>query len=386
MEMQQQIELTALLLAENWQAVKNFLDSTHPGMLDAQGNFAKGFLLAFGPAHQRNLTEAFNYLEIANRLAPANILYLNTLSEAYLQAKRPAMALRMATQAAQLAPGNLFTAIALGRAAWFCNEKEFALSAFEEAYRLTPSSQPSLKEHLYAITFSSAPFWREPCQGKRIVLVRLEPRHRDFLMSCRRNIQFQHHYHLFQDSSNEAIERDLRLANRPPLETKRISWVVEKDKKPIGLAELVDLNLNNARAEILVGFPEKQPFGISLEATLLIMEFAFSKIGLYKLISYVYGDNSGSQRNTLHLGFQQEGLLRSHVIDPASKERLDLYNNGCLSTEFFQNKNLMRLANRLLGRIPEPGNTGLSRKISDQGDISSLIIKLPLIVAKDKFI
>lgn len=385
MAAQQQTELTALLLARNWQAVKTILDSTHPDTLDSQGYFAKGFLLAFGPEHQRNFTEAFHSLETAHRLEPTNLQYLNTLSEAYLQAKRPAMALRMATQAAQLSPGNLFTAIALGRAAWLCNEKEFALSAFEEAYRLTPSNQPSLKEHLYAITFSLAPFWKEPCQGRRIVLVRLEPRHRDFLMSCRRNTGFQHHYHLFQDSSNEAIERDLRLANRSPLETKRISWVVEKNNNPIGLAELVDLNFNNARAEILVGFPEKQPFGISLEATLLIMEFAFSKIGLYKLVSYVYGDNFESQRNTLHLGFQQEGLLRAHVIDPASKERLDLYNNSCLSTEFFQNKNLMRLASKLLGRIPEPDNTGLSIKITDQADISNLIINLPLIVAKDKF-
>ena len=113
------------------------------------------------------------------------------------------------------------------------------------------------------------------------------------------------------------------------------------------------------------------------------MEFAFSKIGIHKLISYVYGDNPKSQRNTLHLGFQQEGLLKSHVVDPASGERLDLYINGCLSTEFFQNKTLMKLASRLLGRVPEPNNAKFSGKIKNQLDIASMIANLPLILAKD---
>lgn len=383
---QQQAELTALILAKDWQAVKNRLDSIHPDELDAQGYFAKGFLLAFGPALQRNFSDAIHCLETAHRLAPASIQYLNTLSEAYLHAKRPAMALRAATQAKNLMPVNLFSAIALGRAAWFCGEKELSLSAFDEAYHLTPPNLSTLKEHLHAITFSLAPFWHESRHGKRVALVRMESEHRDFLMSCRRNTRFQHHYHLFQDSSGEAIERDLQSANRSPMETKRIIWVVEKNGNPAGLAELVDLNLNNSRAEMLIGFPEEQPFGISLEATLLVMEFAFSKIGIHKLISYVYGDNPKSQRNTLHLGFQQEGLLKSHVVDPSSGERLDLYINGCLSTGFFQNKTLMKLADRLLGRVPEPAKANFSKKIINQWDTSSLMTELPLILSKDGLI
>lgn len=384
MPTQQQADLTALILAQDWQAVKDHLDLIHSDEFDAQNYFVKGFLLAFGPVSQRNFADAIYCLETAHRYAPANIQYLNTLSEAYLQAKRPAMALRAATQSTHLVPDDLFSTIALGRAAWFCGEKELSLSAFNEAYHLTAPSQSSLKEHLQAITFSMAPFWREPCRGKRVALVRMEPKHRDFLLSCRCNTKFQHHYHLFQGSSTEAIERELQSANKSPLETKRVKWVVEKSGNPVGLAELVELNLNNSRAEILVGFPEEQPFGTSLEATLLVMEFAFSTIGIHKLISYVYGDNPKSQRNTLHLGIQQEGLLKSHVADPASGKRLDLYINGCLSTEFFQNQTLMKLANRLLGRIPLPNTSKFSKKLINQWDISSLIIDLPQAITKNK--
>jgi len=119
------------------------------------------------------------------------------------------------------------------------------------------------------------------------------------------------------------------------------------------LAELVDINLQNSRAELIVGFPDTQTFGISLEATLLAIEFAFSKIGIRKLVSYVYGDNPNAQRNTLHLGFQAEGLLRDHVLDAASGECLDLHINGCLASDFFRNEIMLKLARRLLGRTPQ---------------------------------
>ena len=138
MTAQEQVELTALILARNWQAVKNSLDLIHPDKLDAQGYFAKGFLFAFGPASQRNFADAIHCLETAHRLEPANIQYLNTLSEAYLQAKRPAIALRVVTLANNLEPGHLFSTIALGRAAWCCGEKELSISAFGDAYRWTP--------------------------------------------------------------------------------------------------------------------------------------------------------------------------------------------------------------------------------------------------------
>lgn len=335
MTKQRQAKLNSLLLAEDWPAVKNYLDSIHPDKFDGQTYFAKGVLLAFGKTPHKKITDAIHHLEIAHRLAPTNIHYLNTLSEAYLQAKRPTMALHTSTQTTLLAPGDLFSAIALGRAAWFCGEKELSQSSLRKAYHLTPPNQIALKEHLQAIIFGTAAFWREPCLGKRISLVRMELKHRDFLLSCRRNTKFQHQYNLFQDISSNAIERDLQACTKPPIETKRICWIVEKNGQPIGLAELVDLNLINSRLEFLIGFPEEQPFGISLEATLLVIEFAFSKIGAHKLISYVYGDNPNSQRNTLHLGFQQEGLLKSHVVDPVSGERLDLYINGYFIFWFF---------------------------------------------------
>lgn len=64
----------------------------------------------------------------------------------------------------------------------------------------------------------------------------------------------------------------------------------------------------------------------------------------------MYGDNHFSQKNTIHLGFEQEGLLKSHVYDPQSDSRLDLYVNGLLEEQFKQNPYYNLMAKKLLGR------------------------------------
>jgi len=184
MSQNQQDQIPALILSQNWEALKNHIDIVSIGELNAQSHFAKGFLLAFGPAPQRNLKEAINCLEIAQQLDPDNIQYLNTLSEAYLQSKRFSLALYAATKSNDLVPGNLFSLIALGRAAWFCGEQRLALDSFAAADCLVPSGRSALKSHLSAITFVAS-FWQESRNGKSIALVRMEPKHRDFLMSCR---------------------------------------------------------------------------------------------------------------------------------------------------------------------------------------------------------
>ncbi len=350
-------DLALLLQEKNWSAVKAHLAVTPPAAFNALCHFALGMLSAFGEAADRNLAVAIPHLERAAQLEPGNVKYLTLLSEAYLQAHLPDMALRVAKQAGACEPENYFALIALGRAAVGCGERDLARISYSEAHRLVPGDLANLKAQLLAMSFDLEPFWHEPQRGKRVVLVRLEARHAGYLLACRRNSTFQHCYHLFQQPTPQAVECDVLDARRSCRDSKKMAWVVERNGTPIGLAELVEIDFNNLKAEILIGFPETQPYGISLEAALLLMEFAFAKIGLRKLISHVYSDNPQSQRNTLHLGFHQEGLLRAQVIDPVSKAPLDLLINGCLAAEFFNNVALMKMANKLLGRTPQKINS-----------------------------
>ncbi|MDD2761136.1 MAG: GNAT family N-acetyltransferase [Methylomonas sp.] len=357
-------DLSVLLQTRNWRGVGDYLDALPVESWDAAAYFAKGLLLAFGPVSSKNLNDAADCLETACQLDPVNRRYRNTLSELYLQLKRPALALHTATIARMHAPHDPLSGIALGKAAWFCGEHNLALRAFNEVCGQISEDKAEIIADLKVLTLPLEPFWQQACQGNRLTLVRTAARHREFLLACRRNRDFQRQYHRFQAGTPEAIEQELNEAKRPPLETRKITWVVERQGQPLGLAALVDLDIVNSRAEILIGFPDKLGFGIGLEATLLVMEFAFSKLGLSKLVSYVYGDNPLSQANTQHLGFRREGLLDSHVADPTSGERIDLYINGCLSTDFFSNARLMALAKRLLGRTLQPAPLRASKSVT----------------------
>lgn len=350
------------LQTKDWQGLAEYLHQKAIESWCAADYFAQGLVLAYGPISPLNPVRAAAFMEKAAALEPENLRYITTLSELYLQIKRPAMALRAATLARFRAPQDPLSGISLSRAALKCGEIELSKQTLAEVYRQLPSALlPSLRLPLKALHFCMGTFWQQPCTGKRLALVRMASGHREFLTACRKNRKFQHQYHLFQGTSPEAIERDLKEAARSPLEIRKISWVVESKGVPVGLAALVDLDIDNARAEILVGLPEERSFGMGLEATLLIMEFAFATLGLEKLVSYVYGDNPKSQHNTMHLGFHNEGKLMGHIVDPASKKRLDLMINGCSAQDFFENSRLMAAAERLLGRKIKPPDETISQ-------------------------
>ena len=70
-------------------------------------------------------------------------------------------------------------------------------------------------------------------------------------------------------------------------------------------------------------------------------------MGFHKLYSFIYEDNPHSLKGTLHLGFKQEGLLREHILDPATRQFVNLIQTGLLSSEVDSSANL-RLMERLL--------------------------------------
>jgi RimJ/RimL family protein N-acetyltransferase len=344
--------LNKWLSEKNWYSIQRYFSERQSGSCSPLELLAKAMLLAYGPKEQRDNDTAISCLERASSLAPSDARYSNVLSGLLLQLNQPVKALAVGKEARRIDAQNPMSAVALARAAWVCRERDLACQNFRDAFDLLPKEHDALRQQMRCMAYKLSPFWWKPLYGKRLKLVRMKPVHQEFLLQCRQNIAFQHHYNLFQKNSPEAVSGDLKLADHPPVDSRKIEWIIEKEEQAVGLAALVDLDLKNSRAEILIGFPEKQFSGSALEASLLVMEFAFVTIGLHKVTSYVYSDNTTAQKNTLHFGFRQEGFLESHVADPATNERLGLYVNGCLVESFFTNKKLMALARRLLGRVP----------------------------------
>lgn len=199
-----------------------------------------------------------------------------------------------------------------------------------------------------------SPIWREPLVGKNLTLLRIEDKHKNFLLKTRQDKEFQHHYNLFAKDSEETIIKEIEIAKKLPLDIKKIEWIIEKNGKAIGIATLADLNMHNNTAELLFGFPGKKTIRDPLEAILLILEFAFCKIKLHKLTSYVYSDNEKAQKNTINIGFKKEGFLESHIYDIKSNKRLSLFVNGYLASSFFENTKLLKKTQKIIGRDLQP--------------------------------
>jgi len=347
-------KLNRWLIEKNWGEIQSYLSKIPKNNFQAQDYLAKGMVLAYGPKNNRNLEQAIFMIEKACLLSPKEASFLNTLSELLLQIEQPLKALQVATRARQINLKAPMLAVSAGRAAWACHNRGLAYKHFQDALHSIPKEKLESELHLQIklICFKSAPFWWTPLHGKSLSLVRFEDKHKNFLIKTRKNSEFQHHYNLFKEDSVAAIEHEMKLTEHSPVDSKKVEWVIEKDSIPIGIAGLVNLDLKNSRAEIQVGFPNQKYFGSALEACLLILEFSFTTLGLNKVISYVYSDNPNGQRNTLHLGFKQEGLLESHIFDPTTKNYLDLYVNGCLLKRFFSDHYTTKLSTRLLGRTP----------------------------------
>jgi len=216
------------------------------------------------------------------------------------------------------------------------------------------------------------PLGLQMLEGQHVSLVRSAPEYLEFIYACYQNDAFMNLYRLAQSRtvSKEDIQKRLEAEQyKLPQELNRIEWVILKHDQdqlvPIGLAALADHQVTHRRAEFLLGIPDTQDRvgNLSLEASLLIFDFAFNKAGLHKVTSFVYGYNAYAQKNTLHLGFKQEGFLAQHIY--SEKGFIDLYQNGLLHADFLGNKSLSQLSNRLLKRDITQTQTPKISAVSD---------------------
>ncbi|MCP4698992.1 MAG: GNAT family N-acetyltransferase [Gammaproteobacteria bacterium] len=194
-------------------------------------------------------------------------------------------------------------------------------------------------------------------RGRRVSLAPVAPEHAAFLYQCYQDSAFMDLYRLAQSRKETEAQITVRLEEeqkRPPQQIRRFEWVISRHAKeggpgePIGLASVADYQRNFRRGEFLIGIRGAKPAGIGLEASLLVLDFAFNQQQLHKFVSFVYGHNQISQDNTLQLGFTQEGLLHDHLYYKHTGF-VDLYQNALLEDDFRTNKRLARLSKRLLG-------------------------------------
>ncbi|KKN03186.1 hypothetical protein LCGC14_1110180 [marine sediment metagenome] len=98
---------------------------------------------------------------------------------------------------------------------------------------------------------------------------------------------------------------------------KRIIFEIwyKNEKKPIGFAELNDINWNNRRAEIglLIGEPEYWNRNLGTEAGKLLIDYGFKELNFYKIFTAIFSPNVGSWRCAEKIGMTREATLKNHA-------------------------------------------------------------------------
>ena len=117
--------------------------------------------------------------------------------------------------------------------------------------------------------------------------------------------------------------------------TDLILAIVEKETdRHIGNVTLnrIDWINRNADTSLIIGREEFRGKGIAAEVWNLLLDYAFKRLGLYKIIAGSIEDNSASIAVLKRLGFKVEGTLRSQVLIDGRYR--DIIRFGLLRDEF----------------------------------------------------
>jgi RimJ/RimL family protein N-acetyltransferase len=121
---------------------------------------------------------------------------------------------------------------------------------------------------------------------------------------------------------------------RAVAETSKVRFTVYERApwRPIGLANLNDLDRHNGTAEYGIVIGEADARGRGTEATILMLDYAFTALGLHSVLLRTYAYNYGGLRAYAKAGFREFG--RRHECRVFAGQRWDEVHMECLASEF----------------------------------------------------
>lgn len=106
------------------------------------------------------------------------------------------------------------------------------------------------------------------------------------------------------------------------------------DLRPIGITELKEIDHRNRTAEyvIFIGEPEARGRGYGTEVTRLMLDYAFTALGLHNVLLTVFEFNLGARRAYEKAGFKEIGRRRQAFL--MGGRYWDVIYMDCLASEF----------------------------------------------------
>ncbi len=102
----------------------------------------------------------------------------------------------------------------------------------------------------------------------------------------------------------------------------------------VGVAGLYQLDWHNRHAELGVSIitPKERRSGLGIDANAIMLDYAFSHLGLQRVWGHVKADNEPALRLCERLGYRLEGTLRAHRLRGTAQ--VDLCIVGILRDEW----------------------------------------------------
>lgn len=347
-------DLQAWLRAADWPRLHAYFSRHAPNSADEF--VARALLLTRAERTRERTAQILADWRQACALQPAHLLHAVNLAQALLDAGQREEAVQLTSTLVERAPHSYPAAEKLALALHACGRWPEAAAAGARAVEAAAAAGITPSDATRAIYADLALPWWKPLRVGGTWLRLPSPEDEGFLSRLFNDPAFMRRYHRFQRGDERALGEFIDRASRPPREVRRRDWIVlDRRGNAAGLAAIVDIDGSNQRGELLIGVHEPRAGeSLALKASVAAIGFAFEHLGLEKLVSYVYGDNPVALANTLHLGFLNEGLLRSHLKE--GEGRLDMHVSGLLRTEFEADSRMQRLRSRW--KAPTPGAAG----------------------------
>lgn len=334
--------ISELLRKGDWLAVGSFFAHTEPS--NAEQFQARALLrIEQGKRGVVQWHEVIGDLRQASDLEPKQVAHRTNLAQALIDSGQSHVAMEELNKALAAFPGELLLEEKLAIAAMEVGQWELAATTLTRLKQI--ASGAALRPPLEGLHTQLGARWWEPIGVGKVNLV--QPRQNDlsFLKECVANNEFMRLFHRQKGSDSESLKRLLLQGRQSPFKTHNMGWVVYlKEKLPVGLTGLVDIDWGNKRAEMIIGFPKKSGALTAIQTTYAVIHFAFYRLGLEKLVAFIYTGNEWAHRNALRVGFLQEGVLRGHVV--SNHHRLDVCAFGLLRNEWVRSPLFFSLSRR----------------------------------------
>lgn len=191
--------------------------------------------------------------------------------------------------------------------------------------------------------------WWQPISFGSTTLERQTPEHFEFLWTVALDSDFSSKLGQFPELSSPKDLLEKLTSDDQSLipEINAIHWVVFRDRTPIGLAAIVNINFLHRVATLSFGVVPGHDRSMAVaDACCASLMFAFNCLGMNKVQSRVSISNAHATQLQKRLGFTEEACLKQEVWRESDSRYQDLIQLSMLRDEFATNKTLQRHARR----------------------------------------